>query len=176
MKKVISLIVLSMLASGYAHAEGSSEVVWFEPENYRDIRPAQETRKAYRKRVFAQLEKHIQSLAEDLPEGYYLHMKVTDLDLAGEVLPPSFSGISQSGLTGNSHIRTVKRMYYPRIDFEFSLKDAQGSVVKEGQVSLKDMAFMDKITRGFTNDSLRYDKALISRWFDDEMGALTKAD
>lgn len=59
----------------------------------------------------------------------------------------------------------VKEIYPPRIQLAFRLTDAAGDVVKEGGRELRGLRLM---TRGFADDTLRHEKALLDDWLRSE--------
>lgn len=140
-------------------------VTWQEPDDYRDIDPANQTRGAFRKSLFKNLENYFNELAEGLPEGATWDITVTDLDLAGQVWPASFIGFSTAG----SDVRLVKRVDIPRIAFSYTLKDASGAEIKSADVSIKDMGFMDNIGQRNRWDNFRYEKHMLAEWFEEEL-------
>lgn len=155
---IVFAALLAVAPSTYAGEK--VKVNWFEPENYTDVRAANGGNKRFRKAVFAQLEKHFEKTAQKmLPEGITLNIKVTNVNLAGDVRY-NF-GLSQE-------IRLVKPIYWPQIDFEYQVLE-KGNVIKSDTVKLRDMAFMDRVRVSSRNDSYRYEKALISEWFSDDI-------
>lgn len=162
MKKLVStLIATTALISSASVFAGTAEVTWSEPDNYSDVRPANESRKAFQKRTFKALDKHIGKMTEKkLPDGYTLKMDVVDLNLAGDVQ-----------LRGSTLIRVVDRVFIPSMEFSYSLSDANGKVVKEESgVKLKDMSFMDSIKNArYRHESLSYEKAMLDEWFKENL-------
>jgi hypothetical protein len=86
-----------------------------------------------------------------------LELVVTDVDLAGD-LRPTF------GQASTSDIRIVKDIYPPRINFSYRVLDGD-QVIMVGSEKLRDMRFMDRISN-IDNSSFRYEKALLSDWFE----------
>lgn len=145
--------IVSLQNVAYA---ATSEVTWVDYEKYRDIYPNNnESRKYFRERTFKNFEKYFAKLAENLPEGQVLKIKVTDVDLAGDVL---FSG-------GPHRLRVVKEIYFPRINFSYQLVNADGSEVIADEIVLKDMNFMIGSNLKYRNDSLGYEKKMLDKWF-----------
>jgi hypothetical protein len=94
-----------------------------------------------------------------LTAGERLNVSVTELDMAGEFeawRPPS------------GEARVVKDIYPPRIDLSFSLAAGDGKVIKEGERRLRDPAFLAGANQ-YPDDPLRYEKALIDRWLEQEL-------
>ena len=157
-KLMLTAIVSLMMVAPLSSAGEKVKVNWHEPENYTDVRATNGGNKKFRKAVFAQLEKHFEKTAQKvLPDGMTLKIKVTNLNLAGDVRY-NF-GVSQE-------IRLVKPIYWPQMDFEYQVLD-KGNVIKSDSVKLRDMAFMDRLRVTSRNDSYRYEKALINEWFTD---------
>lgn len=102
------------------------------------------------------LAKHLRYRAERvLPQDEQLHVTFTNVQLAGTYEPwrgPRWDDV-----------RIVKNQYPPRIDLRFTLTDAHGAVVKDGERKLRDPAFMQ---RGILNetDPLRFEKRMLDDW------------
>ncbi|MFT7005949.1 MAG: hypothetical protein ACJAXJ_000451 [Colwellia sp.] len=156
MKKLTStlLAIFTFVSLPLVANAATSEVTWIGYEKYRDIQPGSEGRKHFRERTFKDLEKHFAQLAEKLPEGQVLNIKVTDVDLAGDT---HIGGISQ--------IRIIKEMYFPRMNFSYELVNADNSIVRSGDVVLKDMSFMMGSNLKYRNKSLGYEKVMLDDWF-----------
>lgn len=163
-----ALVCLSGTASAEQALEDTAEpvaeptkvqITWQEPNSYTDIRPSNESRKGFRKRVFNSLDEYFNQLAEELPENQTLDVTVTNLDLAGEVWPTMRGGAFD--------LRIIDTIYIPRMAFSYQLKEGD-KVVKSAEVSLKEMAFMNRIGRARSSDPFRYEKDMIKRWFDEE--------
>tara|TARA_R110001583_G_scaffold195427_1_gene373233 strand:+ start:1475 stop:1963 length:489 start_codon:yes stop_codon:yes gene_type:complete len=156
MKKLTStlLAIFTFVSLPLVANAATSEVTWIGYEKYRDIQPGSEGRKHFRERTFKNLEKHFAQLAEKLPEGQVLNIKVTDVDLAGDT---HIGGISQ--------IRIIKELYFPRMNFSYELVNADNSIVRSGDVVLKDMSFMMGSNLKYRNKSLGYEKVMLDDWF-----------
>jgi hypothetical protein len=157
-----------LLCSTQVLSQAQVEINWEKPEQYRDVRPTSESRSRFRDQTFSQLEEYMQKLAEQLPAGQKLSLNVTNLDLAGQVWPASFVGFGSS----SNDVRVVKNIDIPRMSFSYTLTDKAGVVVKQADVDLKDMAFMDRANRFFDSENLRYEKNMLKNWFEDEFPAL----
>jgi DUF3016 family protein len=102
------------------------------------------------------LANHLRYRAERvLPEADHLAVTFTNVQLAGTYEPwrgPRWDDV-----------RIIKNQYPPRIDLKFTLTDAHGAVVKEGERKLRDPAFMQ---RGILNetDPLRFEKRMLDDW------------
>lgn len=95
-----------------------------------------------------------------LRAGQTFRVTFTDVDLAGDHLP--------SARMGPNSVRVVKQIYPPRIRLSFTLTDANGAVLKEGERSLTDHAFMERADISLDR-ALRYDLALLRDWIRSEL-------
>lgn len=146
---LFSLTTLSVTA-------GESEVTWTDPDKYTDIRPSNESKSRFQKRIFKSFEEHFAKLSEQLPEGQKLKIDVTNVDLAGDVR-----------LGSTQQIRIVKDIYIPRIKFTFELVNADNTIESSGDVDLKDMSFMMSPNAYSSGKSLNYEKRMLDKWFND---------
>lgn len=170
MKILIGLIISAMTLglSSQVLAQTEVEIEWDKPEKYRDVRPSNESRKRFRENTFEHINEYMNKLALALPDNKKLLMKVTDLDLAGQVWPASFVGLGMSG----SDVRVVKDIDIPRINFSYQLLDISGQVLQEAEVELKDMSFLNRSNHLFRNEALRYEKNMLKRWFNAEFESI----
>ena len=168
--KILSGLIISAVTLGFSNqvlAQANVEIEWDKPEKYRDVRPSNASRKRFRDATFEQINEYMNELSLALPDNQKLLMKVSDLDLAGQVWPASFIGLGN----GVSDVRGVKNIDIPRIDFSYQLLDKSGEVVQQAEVKLKDMSFLDRRTHFFKSESLRYEKSMLQRWFKQEFAA-----
>lgn len=138
-------------------------VNWENPKEYTDMRPSNESRSRFLKRTLNQFDEIFAELGEQLPDGHTLDVLVTNVDLAGQVWPQQFVGLGHGG----GDVRLIKNIDIPRMAFSYTLRN-QGGVIKEAEVNLKDMGFLDRAIRGFDSEPLRYEKRMLERWFDKE--------
>ncbi len=159
----VSLLSAATLLPAAQAAE--VKVIWQEPDTYRDIEPANQSRSSFRKSVFNSLEGFFTELGETLPADTTWTITVTDLDLAGQVWPASFVGLGY----GTNDVRVVKSIDIPRMAFSYSLTDARGNVIKSADVSIKDMGFLESGIYRNRWDNYRYEKQMLRDWFQEEM-------
>jgi len=136
-------------------------VEWVTPKKFRDVSPSNESRTKFRERILENLEAHFHQYAQQLPADQTLSIKVTDLDLAGRVLPASFVGFGAVG----TDIRIVKDVDIPRITMSYELTDASGQIIKSEDVKLKDMSFLQNSALRYRNELLGYEKNMLDKWF-----------
>ncbi|MGV6827486.1 MAG: DUF3016 domain-containing protein [bacterium] len=130
----------------------SVSVEWISPDNYRDIKNStSEGRKAFRQRVFENLEYTLSTHAKDLPADQMLNLRVTDLKLAGK-------------LRGNK-VRVNPYDYPPAISFDYTLTKADGTTLDQGTESLRGRQSMAPRGHSARNQSFYYEKEMLSDWF-----------
>lgn len=138
-------------------SEGPVDVRWTDPAQFSDIRHSGNRWEAERGDWVNQLASYFRkSAARQLPEGQHLSVTLTDVKRAGQYEPwhgPRFDDV-----------RIVKDIYPPRISFDYTLTDANGQVIDQGQRKLVDSAFLTGGTRLNDSDSLRYEKQMIDDW------------
>ncbi len=168
MRKTLIMFSTAMLFSVAATAAtGPAEVklTWQNPEKYTDIRPGTGTKKAYQQKVIKAFDKMWAEFAEKLPAGYKFEVVITDLDLAGDV-EPMYSG---AGRTMND-IRVVKDIYFPKMNLDYVLYDANNVEVAKGTaVKIKDMGFMQSGSLGHNSREFGYEQHMLEKWFEKEV-------
>lgn len=151
-------------------AEKTSRVIveWIEPKTFRDVKHPSMSSKRYREQVFSDLETFLASLGERLPDDQVLTIKVTNLDMAGTVETPSMAGLtrfSSHSFSAMNEYRIIRNIDIPRITFSYQLMDNNKQIIQQEEVKLKDMSFLSRAHSIRKNTSLRYEKAMISKWF-----------
>jgi len=157
------LASLLALAAGRAFA-ANVEIQFSHPENFTDVKEsysdsANERGGAnYLPQIKALMVRQAGAL---LSAGQKLTVTFTDIDLAGDFEPWLGAQFDD--------IRIVKAIYLPRLTFNFTLTDADGKVLKEGERRLVDLGFQTRITRAFASDPLRYEKDMLTDWVRQEL-------
>tara|TARA_R110000744_G_scaffold203536_3_gene322425 strand:- start:609 stop:1109 length:501 start_codon:yes stop_codon:yes gene_type:complete len=156
MTKIITcLLSLAIVISQNSAVQAAQvEVKWTNPDKYTDVDAGEEHRQHFKDRTFKAFEKHFAKLAELLPENQKLIFDITNVDLAGDV---NFGGVKR--------IRIVKDLFFPRMEFSYQLLNADNSVIKSEEVSLKDMGFMMHSGLRYRNQTLGYEKEMLDDWF-----------
>jgi hypothetical protein len=140
---------LLALAAGAASADVT--VNYIEPEHFSD----QPFTPWEREEVLKDLTEHFASLGAKLPPGQNLRIDVQDIDLAGRMHPGR----------GARDLRVIRNgAEWPRIDLHYTI-ESNGQVLRSGDAQLRDMAFMDRISRYSDGDNLRYERRMIDDWF-----------
>lgn len=162
MKNVISgvlAISVYVMSSAVSWADEMSpvQIKWNNPQDYRDIRAAQESQSRYQQRLFKSLESYFQKhMVKLLDSGQSLEVIVHDVDLAGDVTPMMSMA--------HGDIRVVRTLYPPSMDIEFKLHDQQGKLLAQKRETIRDLGFMHTFVSRHRDDALAYDKALIQDW------------
>ena len=138
------------------------QVVWQEPAKYTDINPGEEQKDQFEAKLLLEFNKIFTTLGQNLPDQLHWEVTVTDLDLAGEVRQPPQGGGRQ--------IRLVTSTERPAISFSYKLTDAQGQLVKQDTVDLKDPLFLSRSAKlvGLREKPFPYEEYMIRRWFEEQ--------
>ena len=152
MTGLLSLVVVLISAATAQAAQ--VEVKWTNPDKYSDIDAGQEHRQHFKDRTFKAFEEHFAKMANTLPEQQKLVFDIKNLDLAGDI---NFGGMKR--------IRIIKDIFFPRMEFSYQLLNADNTVVKSAEVSLKDMSFLMHHSFRYRNKSLSYEKKMLDDWF-----------
>lgn len=115
----------------------------FQSNNYLDVLQAYLTQRATR----------------ILAPGERLEITITDIKLAGAYEP--WLGPRMS------YVRIMKDVYPPRIDLNFKLTGADGTVLRQGTRTLRDLNYLrGRVATRYATDPLRHDKALLDQWLE----------
>ncbi len=155
---LIASITLAIAASlPSAHAAGVVQVSFVNTDKYADAGSGSRDVE----RCTEALGEHLKSLSAKLPDGQVLNVKVTDIDLAGEIHPNRSRG----------EFRVLRgRADWPRIDLDYTLEQ-NGRTVQAGQAKLSDMAYLMNqldIDRG---GEFAYERRMLTRWVNDLVAA-----
>ncbi len=137
-------------------SDGPVQVRWTDPAQFSDIRYSGNRWEAQRGDWVTQLATYFQRSAErQLPDGQLLSVAITDIRRAGQYEP--WHGPRMQD------VRVVKDIYPPRMSFEYTLTDASGAVIDQGERKLVDSAFLTSGPRVNDTDPMRFEKAMIER-------------
>jgi len=153
----MALMLMCAVASAAPQpAPSRIDVDWSDPATFSDTRENPGSDRYRPEEWLRLLARHLRVRADRaLPAGERLNVLFTDVDRAGTFEPwrgPRWD-----------EIRIIKDFYPPRIDLHFSVTDAAGAVVAEGDRQLRDPGFLSRSVP-FSNDSLRYEKRLLDDW------------
>ena len=162
----LGVMVSALMLSPIAIA-GEAVVEWKSPEKYTDIRSGDQSAKSMHNSVAKSLGGEFSGLAAQLPAGYRLSVTVTDLDLAGEVDPIPMRQMNE--------VRVLKDIYFPRMIFDYQLKDARGAVLQgQTDVELKDMQYLSSMRTTRSSESFYAERKMIRDWFSKQITASLK--
>jgi len=158
------LIALAAIGATVANA-GEVTVTWQEPGKYTDIRAGEQNKEQFEAALFKNFDGIFAELAKKLPDGVHWQVTVTDLDLAGDVMPIGTSG---------REMRIVKQNDRPAISFTSKLLDADNKVINEAQVELKDPNFFSRSAAiiGKDRKTYPYEEFMINQWFERQQNSL----
>ncbi len=150
------LVAASSGLAATASADARAEVVFDHPEKFTDVKDSSMPTDEGSAAILASLREYLVHEARTLlPEGYKLTLVFSDIDLAGDFEP--WRGAQFD------NIRIVKSIYPPHLKFTFTLSDPTGTVIRQGQEDLLDMAYDMRITLD-RSDPLRYEKSILKDW------------
>ncbi len=140
-------------STGAATRGGGQAVVTFvNPEQFTDVVLTDRSREASRAIVLPEFERTLrESASRELPTGFRLDLRITDMDLAGWIRP------TRDG----RRMRIVRDGLPARIKFEYTLSDAAGRAVETGRKTLSRLpsesvalANVDPQTTALLNDMM----------------------
>ena len=145
-------------------ADGPVQVQWNDPAGFTELRYSRNRWEAQRGDWVTKLAEHLRKRASgQLPEGQQLAVTFTDIKRAGDYEPwhgPNFDDV-----------RFMRDIYPPRISLQFTLTNAQGQVIDQGERKLIDSGYLYGGTRLSDTDPLRYEKHLLDDWLRRELRA-----
>jgi hypothetical protein len=158
----IAALLLALAPAAIALAQPAVEVRFGDLSKFTDLRVSIATTDRDRAGLADELARHVErSAAPRLSEGARLEVTITDVDMAGEY-PPITGTMSRD-------LRVIRDVYPPRIDLDFKLRRADGSVEREGRRELRDPGFLWG-SSPFDHDRLVHEKALLDLWLRRELG------
>jgi hypothetical protein len=158
-----ALLVVSLAAVAAEDARVS--VDWTDPAQFTELKHYRSSRDFRPADWLDPLAKYLRTRADRmLPAGERLEVTFTDVQRAGNYEPWHGPRLDD--------VRIVRDIYPPRIDLRFRLLDGNGTVLREGERTLRDSAFLMR-DGAHETDSLRFEKRLLDQWLRKEFG--TKA-
>ena len=155
----MKIIPRTLLTAGVATAaftvcatQAAVTVTFTQPDKYIDM-PFSSSDKEM---VMTDLQRHFDKLGATLPAGQDLKLEVLDIDLAGRVEPSARSTRDFRVLRGGAD--------WPAITIRYSL-ESQGKVIKSGEERVTDQNYLMGFNHYSSNESLRYEKQMLERWF-----------
>ena len=142
--------------------EGTVQVQWNDPAGFTELRQSRNRWDAQRGDWVVQLAQYLRKQASSqLADGQQLQVTITDIKRAGDYEP--WHGPRMDD------VRIMRDIYPPRISLQFTLSDAQGQVLDQGERKLVDNGYLYGGTRLSDSDPLRYEKRLLDDWLRREL-------
>ncbi|GAB4182083.1 MAG: hypothetical protein Tsb002_02830 [Wenzhouxiangellaceae bacterium] len=138
-----------------------AQVHFDQPQSFLDFRDDTAGRDQGRPLMIAELDRFVRELADQfLPQGQYLQLTFTDIDLAGRQVPIRGTGRFQ---------RVIEDFYPPRLSFHYQIVDEDNKVLEQGEEKLVNFSFLRLSLRARFHRQTRlpYEKALLEEWFRD---------
>jgi GAF domain-containing protein len=158
---ILLSLLLPALVLAVEPADGPVRVEFEKPEAYTDARTDRSHGKGASESVTRGLSKYLQRVAPAyLAAGQQLEVVFTDIDLAGDYEPGTNLSLYD--------VRLVKSIYPPRLRFRWSLLDANGGVLRQGEEDIRDLGFQTSVT-GSDRTPLRYEQHILRRWLQDTL-------
>lgn len=149
--------VTDLQAPRALQADGPVSVKWDDPAKFTEIRQSGNRFEAERGDWVRQLARYLQTTAaKPLQPGQTLDVTLVDIKRAGDYEP-------WHGPRGRD-IRVMRDIYPPRIALQYTLKDADGRIVSEGDARLSDSGYLQGSGLLTDSDPLRYEKRLLNDW------------
>jgi len=154
-------IALGLLALS-AVARADVQVNFVKPETFVDIKDNQGFNDD---KVLGDIKAHLVEQVQKYLPGRDVRINVTDVDLAGRVEPFGHSAV---------WVRVMRTVTLPSITLDYEVREGD-KVVQQGKATMRDMNYQQGFNNYFSDDSLRYEKRMIDRWFQDQFRTMTAA-
>lgn len=142
--------------------DGPVQVQWTDPAQFTELRYSRNRWDAQRGDWVTTLAEHLRKQADkQLPPGQKLDVTITDIKRAGDYEP--WHGPRMDD------VRIMRDIYPPRINLQFTLTDADGKVIDQGERKLVDTAYLLNSSLPNSSDPLRYEKRLLNDWLRREL-------
>jgi hypothetical protein len=162
MRRIYGVLAFTAMSCGLAaSAQAAVQVSFDNPDRYTDA----ETRRVASGPDLQPTLQGVEGQFKTLSDRYLgpdqvLKVEVLDIDLAGRYEPwRPFS----------PDVRVMRAVDWPRIKLRYSLENKAG-VLASGDETLRDMDYLRHVNVNYAADPLRYEKAMISKWFLTRLG------
>jgi hypothetical protein len=143
-------------------SSGPVQVQWTDPAQFTEIRHSRNRWESERGNWVQKLAAHLQKSATgQLAAGQTLEVTFTDIELAGDFEPWQGPRLND--------VRVLRDIYPPRIALNFTLRNAQGEVIDQGERKLTDLGYLQGLSLPNNQDSLRYEKRMLNDWLRREL-------
>ena len=150
MKTLKAFLIVAVALTSLATAQaGTITVVFEDVDKYTDFSVSGLSEKKTMGIFESELEGELKRFSERYIVGdYALEIVFKDIDMAGDIQPWRNRH--------NADIRYIERVYPPRMELAYTLKDADGNVVTEGEETIADIAFDFNILAPIRSQSMSF--------------------
>ena len=149
-------VLVAALPAGVWAANAS--VTFVDPEKFTDIARYGDQREAARNR--GEIEGFLKQLAaRNLPAEQALQIEVLDVNRAGMVEPWRFRAYD---------VRVMRSVTWPSMKLRYRLIKGD-QVLASGEETISDMNYLERTNPYPTEDPLRYEKRMLSEWFQNRL-------
>jgi len=153
------IVYLGMtLAAVAAQAAGTVQVSFVQPEQFADVRDANQRSDDNLRELKGFLEARA---ARHLGDGQALSIEILDVNLAGEIRYSRRLGRDVRVLRSGAD--------WPRITLRYKL-ESPGQAPRSGEETVADMSYLSHLPRYADGDALRYEKHMLDDWLDAQFG------
>ncbi|MGH9893272.1 MAG: DUF3016 domain-containing protein [bacterium] len=167
MRKRQFIAALATIAAAFAPVSRAGVTVQFiEPEKFADLSLSGSTTAGIQRHIMDELTNYLKYLGDHyLLPNHEVDVAFLDIDMGGEYEPWRTRDLTQT--------RFVREVYVPRMDLRYVWRDAEGKVLADTRERVSDLNYLMLADPGYVyNDPLRYEKAMLRRWFLDRFSAL----
>lgn len=144
------------------NVEGPVQVQWTDPAQFTELRYSRNRWDAQRGDWVETLAEYLRKQASKmLPEGQKLDVTITDIKRAGDYEPWHGPRLDD--------VRIMRDIYPPRISLQFTLTDASGQIISQGERKLSDTGYLLNSSLPSNTDPLRYEKRMLDDWLRREL-------
>lgn len=160
---IAGVVTLAAAFVPLSHAEVT--VQFIEPEEFTDLSLSGSTTAGIQRHITDELTKYLKYLGDNsLPPNHKLDVTFLDIDMAGDYEPWQTPNLT--------HTRFIREVYVPRMDLRYVWRDGGGKVLADTRERVSDLNYLMLADPGYVyNDPLRYEKAMLRRWFLDRFSA-----
>lgn len=162
MKKFLFALSLLAFQASSAYA-GEAKLTWGNFDKFSDVQEGRDSRDRFRENLMKEFTDIFNAQAKKLPDGYVLSVDVNDLDLAGDIRPSMSSW----------QIRIMTTIYWPRMNFNYELRNEKSELITSGKEELRDMDYLNhaRFPSGVTH--FEFEERMVQDWFKRQLAAGT---
>jgi hypothetical protein len=164
--RVLAVLALSLSIGVPLSAQAAVTVAYDHPERFTDPWLDRDHDAKAREAALKGIRQHLEQLGQRyLGNGTMLRIEVIDVDLAGRFSPLNARA---------PNVRVMHDTDWPRIKLRYTLERA-GKVMARREEAVMDMNYRVRPEGRYSNDLLRYEKAMLDEWFRSRFGDPSQA-